>query len=87
MTADHQTKNARYFERAGAAICIPETDAGRAPELARSLLGDERRLAEMSLAMRLIARHEAADEIADALVCLATDASPPVVRSAYGAER
>jgi len=87
VTADHQTKNARYFERAGAAICIPETDVGRAPELARSLLGDDRRLAEMSLAMRLIARPEAADEIADALVGLATDASPPVVRSASGAER
>ena len=32
-TADHQTKNARYFERAGGAIVVPETELGRVPEL------------------------------------------------------
>jgi UDP-N-acetylglucosamine--N-acetylmuramyl-(pentapeptide) pyrophosphoryl-undecaprenol N-acetylglucosamine transferase len=74
VTADHQTKNARFFDRAGGAICVPEADLGRVPELARSLLGDERRRSEMSLAMRLVARPAAADEIADELVALAKEA-------------
>ena len=39
-TADHQTKNARYFERGGGAIVIPESELGRAPETVRSLLDD-----------------------------------------------
>ena len=41
-TADHQTKNARYFETAGGAIVVPETELGRVPEIVRSLLGDAR---------------------------------------------
>ena len=36
-TADHQTKNARFFERAGGAITVPETELGRVADLARSL--------------------------------------------------
>ena len=39
-TADHQTLNARYFERGGGAIVVPETELGVVPELARSLLDD-----------------------------------------------
>ena len=35
-TGDHQTKNAAYFARAGGAVVVPETDAGRAPEVVRS---------------------------------------------------
>jgi UDP-N-acetylglucosamine--N-acetylmuramyl-(pentapeptide) pyrophosphoryl-undecaprenol N-acetylglucosamine transferase len=72
-TGEHQTKNARYFERTSGAVCIRETELGRAPELARSLLGDPGRLAEMSLAMRLIARPDAAAEIADELIALARE--------------
>ena len=70
-TGDHQTKNARYFEREGAAIVVPEQEAGRIPELVRSLLDDPRRLADMSRAMLRLARPDAADEIAEELIALA----------------
>jgi UDP-N-acetylglucosamine--N-acetylmuramyl-(pentapeptide) pyrophosphoryl-undecaprenol N-acetylglucosamine transferase len=69
-TGDHQTKNARYFERSGGVIVVPEAEAGRAPDLIRSLLDDPRRLAEMSRAMLRIARPDAADQIAEELVVL-----------------
>jgi UDP-N-acetylglucosamine--N-acetylmuramyl-(pentapeptide) pyrophosphoryl-undecaprenol N-acetylglucosamine transferase len=70
-TGDHQAKNARFFERVGGAIVVPESEVGRAPELIRSLLDDPRRLAEMSRAMLELARPNAADEIAEELVALA----------------
>lgn len=70
-TADHQTKNARYFQAAGGAILVPETELGRVPELVRSLLDDPRRLGEMGAAMLGAARPEAADEIAEELIALA----------------
>src|SRR5919201_414772 len=70
-TGDHQTKNARYFERAGAAVVVPEQDAGRAPEVVRSLLDDPRRLGDMAQAMLRAARPDAADEIAEELIALA----------------
>jgi UDP-N-acetylglucosamine--N-acetylmuramyl-(pentapeptide) pyrophosphoryl-undecaprenol N-acetylglucosamine transferase len=70
-TADHQTKNARHFERAGGAVVVPETELGSLPALARSLLGDERRRSEMSAAMREAARPGAAETIAEELVALA----------------
>ena len=70
-TADHQTKNARFFERAGGAITVPETELGRVADLARSLIGDAGRLKEMSEAMKRVARPDAADEIAEELVALA----------------
>ena len=53
-TADHQAKNALFFERAGGAITIPETELGRVPDLARSLLGDADRLKEMGEAMKRV---------------------------------
>jgi UDP-N-acetylglucosamine--N-acetylmuramyl-(pentapeptide) pyrophosphoryl-undecaprenol N-acetylglucosamine transferase len=71
VTADHQTKNARYFAERGGAIMIPETEIGTVPELVRSLIGDERRRAEMAEAMLTIARPDAADEIAEELIELA----------------
>jgi UDP-N-acetylglucosamine--N-acetylmuramyl-(pentapeptide) pyrophosphoryl-undecaprenol N-acetylglucosamine transferase len=70
-TGDHQTKNARYFEAAGAAVVVPEDEAGRAPDVIRALLDDQRRLGEMSRAMLRVARPDAADEIAEELVALA----------------
>ena len=70
-TADHQTKNARYFQTAGGAILVPESELGRVPEIVRSLLGDARRLEEMGAAMREAARPGAADEIAEELMSLA----------------
>ena len=71
-TADHQTKNARYFERGGGAVVVPEGEAGRAPEVVRSLLDNPRRLGDMAAAMRRLARPEAADEIAEELIALAS---------------
>jgi UDP-N-acetylglucosamine--N-acetylmuramyl-(pentapeptide) pyrophosphoryl-undecaprenol N-acetylglucosamine transferase len=70
-TADHQTKNARYFESAGGAIVISESELGRAPETVRSLLGDSKRLGQMSAAMRSLARPDAAETIAEELTALA----------------
>jgi len=69
-TGDHQTKDARYFEAGGGAIVVPEDEVSRAPEVIRSLLDDEQRLAEMSRAMLKLARPDAADEIAEELLAL-----------------
>jgi UDP-N-acetylglucosamine--N-acetylmuramyl-(pentapeptide) pyrophosphoryl-undecaprenol N-acetylglucosamine transferase len=71
-TADHQTKNARYFEQGGGVVVVPESEAGRAPDVVRSLLDDPRRLGDMAAAMRRLARPDAADVIAEELVALAT---------------
>jgi UDP-N-acetylglucosamine--N-acetylmuramyl-(pentapeptide) pyrophosphoryl-undecaprenol N-acetylglucosamine transferase len=71
-TGDHQTKNARYFEAGGGAVVVPESDIGEAPELIRSLLDDPNRLADMSSAMQRLARPNAADEIAEELIALAS---------------
>jgi UDP-N-acetylglucosamine--N-acetylmuramyl-(pentapeptide) pyrophosphoryl-undecaprenol N-acetylglucosamine transferase len=71
-TGDHQTKNAQYFEQGGGAIVVSEMDVSQAPELIRSLLDDPGRLAEMSAAMTRLARPDAADEIAEELIALAS---------------
>jgi UDP-N-acetylglucosamine--N-acetylmuramyl-(pentapeptide) pyrophosphoryl-undecaprenol N-acetylglucosamine transferase len=70
-TGDHQEKNATFFERAGGVIVMPETELGRVPELARSLLDDPDRLTEMGEAMTRVARPNAAAEIAEELIALA----------------
>jgi UDP-N-acetylglucosamine--N-acetylmuramyl-(pentapeptide) pyrophosphoryl-undecaprenol N-acetylglucosamine transferase len=70
-TADHQAKNAVFFERAGGAITVPESELGRVPDLARSLLGDADRLKEMGAAMKRVARPGAAEQIAEELIALA----------------
>ncbi|HST25836.1 MAG TPA: UDP-N-acetylglucosamine--N-acetylmuramyl-(pentapeptide) pyrophosphoryl-undecaprenol N-acetylglucosamine transferase [Gaiellaceae bacterium] len=70
-TADHQAKNARYFEQAGAAVVVPDSDAARVPGLVRELLADPARLATMSERMLAVARPDAADEIAEELIGLA----------------
>jgi UDP-N-acetylglucosamine--N-acetylmuramyl-(pentapeptide) pyrophosphoryl-undecaprenol N-acetylglucosamine transferase len=70
-TGNHQEKNARWFVDAGGAVVVPETDATRAPQLVEELLGDPDRLAAMALAMRAVAKPDAAEEIADELVSLA----------------
>jgi UDP-N-acetylglucosamine--N-acetylmuramyl-(pentapeptide) pyrophosphoryl-undecaprenol N-acetylglucosamine transferase len=69
-TGDHQAKNAEFFERAGGVIVMPETELGRVPELARSLLDDPDRLTEMGEAMTRVARPDAAAEIAEELIAL-----------------
>jgi len=72
-TADHQTSNARYMERAGAAVVVPDEELD-GPRLARetgTLLGAQPRLAAMAKAARAIARPDAADRIARELLALA----------------
>jgi UDP-N-acetylglucosamine--N-acetylmuramyl-(pentapeptide) pyrophosphoryl-undecaprenol N-acetylglucosamine transferase len=71
-TGDHQEKNARHFEETGGAVVVPETEVGRVPDLIRSLLDDPHRLAEMSAAMTRVARPDAAEEIAEELIALAS---------------
>jgi len=70
-TGDHQTLNARHFEGGGGAIFVPETELGRVPELARSLLDDADRLELMAERMRALAKPNAASEIADGLMAIA----------------
>jgi UDP-N-acetylglucosamine--N-acetylmuramyl-(pentapeptide) pyrophosphoryl-undecaprenol N-acetylglucosamine transferase len=70
-TGDHQTKNGRFFEQAGAAIVVPESEAARAPDVVRTLLDDPQRLEEMAQAMLRVAKPDAADEIAEELLALA----------------
>src|SRR5262249_37874821 len=70
-TGDHQAKNARYFQAAGAAVVGPEDEAARAPAPAPPLLGDSKRRRELSDAMLRVARPNAADEIAEELLALA----------------
>ena len=71
-TGQHQEKNARWFADAGGAVVVPETEAERAPRVVEELLNDTDRLATMAAAMRSIAKPNAAEEIADELVSLAT---------------
>jgi len=72
VTADHQTKNARYFESAGGALLVGEAEIGRVPEIVRGLLADEQRLAAMGEAMRRASKPDAAEEIAEELIALAS---------------
>jgi UDP-N-acetylglucosamine--N-acetylmuramyl-(pentapeptide) pyrophosphoryl-undecaprenol N-acetylglucosamine transferase len=74
-TADHQTKNARYFERAGGAVLVPETELDLRSQVAE-LLGDRPRLAQMGEAMRAASRPDAAEAVAEGLIELARTASP-----------
>jgi UDP-N-acetylglucosamine--N-acetylmuramyl-(pentapeptide) pyrophosphoryl-undecaprenol N-acetylglucosamine transferase len=69
-SADHQTANARWMERAGAAVVIPDVELS-GPRLAReiaALLADPGRLGAMAAASRSLARPHAADEIAQELL-------------------
>lgn len=69
-TADHQTDNARHFERAGAAVVIPDgelSSARLASEVGR-LLADPGALTAMGRAASGLARPEAAREIAAELL-------------------
>jgi UDP-N-acetylglucosamine--N-acetylmuramyl-(pentapeptide) pyrophosphoryl-undecaprenol N-acetylglucosamine transferase len=70
-TADHQTKNAQYFERGGGAVVVAEREAGRVPDVIRSLLDNPRRLGDMSHAMQRLAKPDAGEKIAEELIALA----------------
>jgi UDP-N-acetylglucosamine--N-acetylmuramyl-(pentapeptide) pyrophosphoryl-undecaprenol N-acetylglucosamine transferase len=71
-TGDHQALNAEHFVRAGGAIMVRELDLEDVPELVRSLLDDPERRQKMSEAMLRAARPDAAAEIADELLAMAT---------------
>jgi UDP-N-acetylglucosamine--N-acetylmuramyl-(pentapeptide) pyrophosphoryl-undecaprenol N-acetylglucosamine transferase len=71
-TADHQSANARYMERAGAAVVVPDAELD-GPRLARevaALLDDPGRLEEMARAAREASRPDAADRIADEVLAM-----------------
>jgi UDP-N-acetylglucosamine--N-acetylmuramyl-(pentapeptide) pyrophosphoryl-undecaprenol N-acetylglucosamine transferase len=72
-TADHQTENARYFERAGAATVIPdgELTASRLAQEVGGLFADRGRLAAMARASAELARPGAAHEIAAEVLAVA----------------
>jgi UDP-N-acetylglucosamine--N-acetylmuramyl-(pentapeptide) pyrophosphoryl-undecaprenol N-acetylglucosamine transferase len=71
-TADHQSRNAEYFERAGGAAVVADADAATAvPRLVDELFADPARAGAMAEAMRTAAKPDAADRIADELVELA----------------
>ncbi len=65
--SDHQTRNARTLERAGAAVLVPdaEFDARRLDAIVSELLDQPRRLAEMGDAARALGRPDAAARVAD----------------------
>jgi UDP-N-acetylglucosamine--N-acetylmuramyl-(pentapeptide) pyrophosphoryl-undecaprenol N-acetylglucosamine transferase len=72
-SADHQTENARWMERAGAAVVVPdsELDARRLAREVAELLGDRARLATMATASLALARPDAAKDIAEELLAAA----------------
>ena len=71
-TSDHQMLNARHFERGGGVVVVPESELERVPGIVAELLADPSRLASMRTAMLAMARPEAADEIAEELIALAS---------------
>ena len=72
-TADHQTGNARWMERAGAAVVVrdDELTARRLRDEVDRLMGDRARLADMAAASRALARPDAAQRIAGEVVAAA----------------
>jgi UDP-N-acetylglucosamine--N-acetylmuramyl-(pentapeptide) pyrophosphoryl-undecaprenol N-acetylglucosamine transferase len=66
-TADHQSANAAWMERAGAATVMPDADlsAERLAAVVGALFGDPERLARMAAASRGLAKPDAARRIAD----------------------
>jgi UDP-N-acetylglucosamine--N-acetylmuramyl-(pentapeptide) pyrophosphoryl-undecaprenol N-acetylglucosamine transferase len=71
-TGDHQMRNARYFERGGGAVVLPESELERAPAVVRELLADDGRRERMAAAMLTLARPDAAETIAEELIALAS---------------
>ena len=71
-TGNHQEANARFMERAGAALVIPDDELD-GPTLAREvggLLAAPQRMAEMSNAARAVAKPDAAEVVARELLSL-----------------
>jgi UDP-N-acetylglucosamine--N-acetylmuramyl-(pentapeptide) pyrophosphoryl-undecaprenol N-acetylglucosamine transferase len=75
--ADHQAENARFFERSGAAVVIPDSElsaARLASEVGR-LLGDPGRLTLMGRASAALAKPDAARDIAAEVLAAARGSS------------
>jgi UDP-N-acetylglucosamine--N-acetylmuramyl-(pentapeptide) pyrophosphoryl-undecaprenol N-acetylglucosamine transferase len=70
-TANHQTENARYFQRGGGAVVVPEPELDLRRQV-EELLADPQRLQKMGEAMKSLAHPHAADEIAKELLRLAS---------------
>ncbi len=86
-TADHQRANADVFHSAGAAVMVDSQQmAGRLDNhlatLLDELLADSDRRAQMSSAMGRLARPDAAHDVADLLVDLATGVPYPLPAAA-----
>lgn len=69
-TADHQTSNARFFERAGGALVVPEPELDLRRQVGE-LLADPARLDAMGAAMVRVARPGAAEAVAEEVIALA----------------
>ncbi|HEV2061434.1 MAG TPA: glycosyltransferase, partial [Solirubrobacteraceae bacterium] len=76
-TGDHQSGNARWMERAGAAVVVrdEELTAERLRAEVDALLADQARLADMAAASRALARPDAAERIAGEVVAAARGSS------------
>jgi UDP-N-acetylglucosamine--N-acetylmuramyl-(pentapeptide) pyrophosphoryl-undecaprenol N-acetylglucosamine transferase len=76
-TGDHQSANAAWMERAGAATVLPDAELGGEAGAARlraevgAILGDAARLEAMAAASRALARPDAARRIADEVLAAA----------------
>jgi len=75
-TEGHQMKNARSVEERGAAIVVPDAEltGGTLTKAIRELRGNGPQLAAMADAARALARPDAADRVARAVLALATGA-------------
>ena len=76
-TADHQTHNARWMEKAGAAVVVPDNQLD-GPRLARevgALLAAPARLRAMAAAAAKVSRRDAADLIAREALAAAAEKS------------
>jgi UDP-N-acetylglucosamine--N-acetylmuramyl-(pentapeptide) pyrophosphoryl-undecaprenol N-acetylglucosamine transferase len=71
-TDDHQTLNALEFQRAGAAVVVPQygTTPSQLADVVQTLLADPPRLAKMAEAMRGLAKPNATREIVEELRAL-----------------
>ncbi|MCW2506460.1 MAG: UDP-N-acetylglucosamine--N-acetylmuramyl-(pentapeptide) pyrophosphoryl-undecaprenol, partial [Actinomycetia bacterium] len=88
-TADHQSANARYMERAGAAVVLADdelTPARLAQEVG-GLLADPGRLTAMSRASAAMAKPNAASEIANEVLAAARGSRQPRKGEADGLRR
>lgn len=79
-TEGHQMKNARAMERAGAAFVVPDADLTGAllAERIEEATKDRAGLARMADAAGGLARPDAADRVARAILALATRRRPPI---------